>query len=112
MWFFMFRVFAIVVTTLNGFFVTFKFIIWKSLSLSYFKPQKNLYLDPQTPISKPHFNPPKNIFQTLKKPYFRSQKTLFQIAKNLHEDGKDTPLLQNLQQTTTTISTKFKPNVF
>jgi len=51
-WFFMFRIFAIVVTTLNGFLVTFKFIPWKSLILPYFKPPKNLYLDPQNPISK------------------------------------------------------------
>jgi hypothetical protein len=34
------------------------------------------------------------------------------LPKNLHEDGKEIPLLQDLQQTRTKILTKLELNVF
>ncbi len=81
-----------------------------------FQTPKKLLFRPPKPYFKtleiPYFNPPKNIFQTPRKLYFRPQNALFQIAKNLHEDGKETPLLQDLQQTTTRILTELKLNVF
>lgn len=81
-----------------------------------FQTPKKLLFRPPKPYFKtleiPYFNPPKNIFQTPRKLYFRPQNALFQIAKNLHEDGKETPLFQDLQQTTTRILTELKLNVF